>query len=157
MVELDQISTPQFKRCSKCGGIKSLSDFFKRKEGLLKVKSECKKCGKLYSQTDKGLESQRKYRLSDKRRVSLLKYNQSEKGRITRNKVQARYKQTEKGQQWNRNYVESGRDAEVARLRYHFLQDKYSCHSYGGDPKYWYPEARLIEALETAPIVEIKA
>ena len=51
-------------------------------------------------------------------------------------------------------YTQSGKRSITENQHYHELQDKYSNHHSVWD---WYPGARLIEALETATIVEIKA
>jgi len=49
--------------------------------------------------------------------------------------------------------VDSGEEARQSRENYHALQRKYG---YCTRVAEWYPGARVIEALETAPIVEIK-
>jgi len=54
--------TVQTKKCSKCGEVKPLDQFYKRKEGILGVRSDCKKCGAL-----RGKEWQRKNPQQDKK------------------------------------------------------------------------------------------
>jgi len=58
----------------------------------------------------------------------------------------------ERKRQWKQALIQSGESAKYDNERYHKIQDRFNCHRTVPD---WYPAARLIEALETAPIVEI--
>jgi len=110
---------PQFKRCYKCGKIKSKSEYYPNKARYDEVSVYCKDCHLIY----------------------IRQWSKTPKGKA-------------KQQRADQKYIKSGCKAEHAKNRYHYLQDKYG---YYYRPVEWYPGARLIEALETAPIVEIKA
>ena len=77
------------------------------------------------------------------------RYDKSLKGKLTKLK----YVSSPKGKTTNKLYIASGRKAFMQKENNLYLQDKYGYHRVVRE---WYPGARLIEALETAPIVEIK-
>ena len=71
--------------------------------------------------------------------------------------VMNRYKRsrTEKRRNWQRQYEIKRRESKrvYTMQRYYYLQDKYGNHGTVAD---WYSSYKLIWALETAPIVEVK-
>ena len=140
MVELGQTSTPQFKRCSCCHIKKPISEFWRNKSMKDEHSAQCIICNK---------NSNNKYFQSGKGQLNRKKYKCSEKGK----NAERRYNESDAGVARDKRYRQSGKAILTERNRYYKLQDKYGCHHNLRD---WYPAARLIEALETAPIVEIK-
>ena|ERR1700738_3207188 len=90
------------KTCRKCGAIKSLSEFHKRKvckDGLnVKCRGCCANDAKLYSKTPQRKKWVKKYYASGRYKKVLKKYQLSEKYRIT----QKRYRLSGKGQSASR-------------------------------------------------------
>ena len=131
------------KRCSKCGAFQLLTNYYKATTGHLGYSQVCKSCDnlrkKLWNKTTKG-------------KLSIRKYEQSPKRIMSHYRAEDRRSQTDKRKAYNKKYYEENPYRE--KERYHNLQDKYGHYGYVNS---WYPGARVIEALETAPIVEIKA
>jgi hypothetical protein len=84
------------KKCSGCGEVKPVEEFYKRPSRKNGFTSECRKCArarnKAYIQSEKGQahervesrkSSQRKYRQSEKGKQRYMRYSQSEKGKAT--------------------------------------------------------------------------
>ena len=133
MVELGQTSTPQFKYCWQCRQWCVAGAFHKNSISSDGLHTVCKMCraewGRRYRHTLRGKEVYRK--------------------------AKARYRRTNKGQLKHQAGVRKwqNRYPHYKTERYHRLQDEYGCHRGIED---WYPAARLLKALETAEIVEVK-
>ena len=86
------ITTGLYKKCTKCGGIKPVSEFYKRSCSKDGFSLKCKICldrqAAEYRKTPKGRivhnQGNRKYNKSEKGKVTKKRYEQSEKGRIAR-------------------------------------------------------------------------
>jgi len=145
MDRLDQTSTPQFKRCNKCGEIKPI-DKFERGRGVCyscryqENRLERMKSTMRYQATDRGRE---------KHRIAQRVYSQTDKGHWKKllNASLHRQKHNESNKKWRINHP------DYEKKRCHWIQDKYGCHRKVIN---WYPAARLLEALETAEVVEVK-
>ncbi len=214
MVELDQTSMPQFKRCGHCKIEKPYSEFYKNKSRRDGLHSECKTCSKEEEQKEgRKKERNKRYHQSENGKAVSKRYKQSEKGKAIdkayreshklqrkfrdfeyyqrpevkerrklyrqteRVKTKAKlYRQTERAQilkirndyrdYWKhrderikkvRLYLLQNYDAICIRRRelYHQHQDEYGY--YGSDIAGILYCGRFFKALETAPIVEVKA
>lgn len=93
------------KRCTKCGLVKSLSDFYLRKDTKCGRHSHCKACQKAYRRSSKGKDARVRYAHSSRRKASNLKYERSKKGIQTRK----RYLRTSKGREVRRGIEERRR------------------------------------------------
>ncbi len=153
MVESDQTSTPLFKKCSHCKIEKPLSEFGKDKNGRNGLTYQCKICRK--GRDRKESDGRYRQKPESKKRRKLIA--QSGKGQISKMRSNFRWywSHRETNLEQGRLYRLNNWEAYYNRKRelYYQHQDKYGCHSSIGE---WYPAARLIEALSTAPIVEIK-
>ncbi len=130
MAELDQTSMPQFKQCSNCGETKSITKFGVHPTCKGGYRGICEKCRYAFVN--------RPYKNTPNGILANYRYWANDKGKETLLRNSKKFNETH---------------PEYPKIRYHELQEKYGCHHLVGD---WYPAARLIEALETAPIVEIK-
>ncbi len=134
-------------RCIKCQKVKPITEFYKTKKHTNGYDNICKQCEKKrkepYRQSDrcKALHeiSRRRYNQTPKGIMTVLRYNLSDKRRAYANKYYKEYLLK------HPNYVKE---------KYHNLQEKYSCYH---KIDTWYPIDRQMDALLTAPIVEIKA
>lgn len=84
------------KRCSKCGKLKLVKEFYKNRDKKDGYGGWCKKCMKEYSQSEKGKGAQRKYQ-------------QSEKGKEAYKRGVGKYQQTEKSKEYKREYQKEKR------------------------------------------------
>ena len=101
------------KQCSKCKGIKAVSEFYKNKSRHNGLSGHCKNCVKQYNQTDKGKQRSKRYCHSEKGKQAHKRYDQAEKGKQARK----RYKQTEKGKQAYKRYGKNNPEKKKARCK----------------------------------------
>jgi len=176
---------PQFKRCSLCEELKPIECFGKDKNSKDGYAYWCKICRvkhqREYSLSEKGKskikewerdnaesikEKRRQYNHTPQRmalhRERVRVYKKTEAGKAT----DRRWRNSEKGIAYMKNFwlehpnyhIEwAASHPNYKKERYHWLQDKYNCYGSSGDPRNWFPIARQMDALLTAPIVEVKA
>lgn len=77
----------QIKKCSRCKVLKDISCFHKSCAGRYGVRSWCKDC--------------------------VREYCKSDSGRRARKKAFEKWSDSEKGKNWRKNYIESGKSAEA--------------------------------------------
>jgi hypothetical protein len=85
------------KKCSTCGGVRPVSEFYRNSQAKDGCQRRCKDCFKKYRQSERGKtlnkEAARIYRQTEKGKAVDKKYRQSEKGKA----VSKKYNQSEKG------------------------------------------------------------
>jgi hypothetical protein len=108
--------TAMEKKCSKCGEIKSIDEFYKRSDRKNSYASSCKKCKKKYAEKNKSKIAKRmkEYGLKNKDSKTLYNkkyykeniddikannkiYSKSESGKKVIKKSRCKYKKSEKG------------------------------------------------------------
>ena len=145
MVELDQTSTPQYRLCSKCRQYKLLNEYQKDKTRLYGVGYVCKSCEK---------ERQRIYNTSLHGKMIRERWKKSPIGILSHYRCISKPEFKQRQRELRYAKVANGEEARQARKNYHALQRKYGYYTRVVE---WYPLARQMEALMTAPIVEIEA
>lgn len=99
--------TIQTKKCTKCKEIKSVAEFYKCSSHKTGYKSQCIKCLKEYTHSDRGREVARmhtaKFRQTERGKEYTKQYNQTEKAKA----MKRAYKKTEAGQESERRYMRS--------------------------------------------------
>lgn len=91
------------KKCTKCGEIKPILEFYKNKSKKYGYENQCKACHKDYRQSTIGKDVQKRYQQSKKGDETRARYDQSEKGKQTKRL----YKKTEKCKQKDRRFHQS--------------------------------------------------
>ena len=129
MEQLEKTSMPLYKRCCHCKTTKPISGFWKDKSRVDGLENKCKIC--------------------DTTRCTEY-YMRNRNKKIKR---QAEYDKSDRGKLVYSLYVASGRCAQSQRERYYRIQDSFGRHNGIRD---WHPGYRIIRALETAEVVEIK-
>ena len=141
---LEKTSTPAYKRCGSCSGIKILSDFSRNKTHKDGLQEECRVCSNEYG---------RQWRMAHP--------DYSEQWRRTHPDYFRQWFQKYYNTPWgyamfqekSERDILSGQAAICNRERYHAIQDEAGCHRSIQD---FYPAYRLLKALEHAEVVEIK-
>ena len=95
------------KRCSVCKQIKTISEFYPRKDRRSGYRPQCKECGNAYGRSPKGRMEKQRYDISQKGREAARRHRKSESNK----NAQKRYRQSKKGilfqiQQRQRNRIQ---------------------------------------------------